>query len=166
MKARSLVLFGLFAVTTQLVAGAAAVQPADPVAALEWLAGRWTGERDGTTYEEVWLAPKGGVMLGVHRETAGGKATFFEFLRIEAGSGIMVYHASPGGDTSTPFRVTGVRYREVTFSNPGHDFPTKIKYWLESDGRLHAWAEGTEKGAKRTEEWVWEKESEKTEPAK
>src|SRR5262249_42052103 len=46
-------------------------------AQLGWLAGSWSGEEHGTVSEEVWLAPRGGLMLGMHRDTGGGKNTGF-----------------------------------------------------------------------------------------
>ncbi len=75
-------------------AGAAAAllfRPAAPATAagsledLEWLAGYWVGEQDGVATEELWLPPRGGLMLGLHRDLAGSGTPFFEYLRIESG---------------------------------------------------------------------------------
>jgi hypothetical protein len=48
------------------------VRPDSPgLAQLSWLAGAWSGDDRGTLNEEVWLAPAGGMMLAMHRDTAG-----------------------------------------------------------------------------------------------
>ncbi len=36
---------------------------------LDWMLGSWSGEDDGVHMEEHWLPPRGGVMLGLHRDT-------------------------------------------------------------------------------------------------
>ena len=49
---------------------------------LEWLAGHWCGQRGKTFSEETWMAPRGGLLVGMHRDTREGKAIGFEFMRI------------------------------------------------------------------------------------
>jgi hypothetical protein len=46
-----------------------------------WMAGLWTGEDKGIRSEELWMKSRGGVMLGVHRDTKDGKCIFFEYLK-------------------------------------------------------------------------------------
>ncbi len=71
-----------------------------------WMAGRWEGrDAKGLEMEEVWLEPKGGTMLGLHRDVAGGKAVSFEFLRIALEAEGLTYWASPRG------RPTGLARR-------------------------------------------------------
>jgi hypothetical protein len=38
------------------------------------------------------------------------------------------------------------------FSDPAHDFPKRILYWLDEAGALHARVEGD---AAMAEEWTW-----------
>ena len=59
-----------------------AVKDPDSVEALGWLAGCWAGGSSGRAYEEHWMKPAGGVMLGMSRTIAGGKAVGHEFLQI------------------------------------------------------------------------------------
>lgn len=40
------------------------------------------------------------------------------------------------------FKLTEKKEHGVTFENPEHNFPKKIKYWLQKPGRLHAQIEG------------------------
>ena len=134
--------------------GAARAEKAD-IATLAWLAGSWQGTTEGVEMEELWLAPKGGAMLGLHRDVAGGRMVSFEFLRIEADADGLVYLASPRGRPATPFRMAESAKNRVVFANPQHDFPQRILYWLSEDGLLHARIEGEEKGKPASEEWAW-----------
>ncbi|HEY4231046.1 MAG TPA: DUF6265 family protein [Thermoanaerobaculia bacterium] len=126
-----------------------------------WMAGTWTGVSDGTEMEEVWTPAKGGSMLGLHRDVKDGRTVEFEFLRIEAAPGGVTYWASPLGRPPTPFRMAASESgpNRVVFTNPKHDFPTRILYWLSADGLLHARIEGTLKGKPASEEWSWKKAS-------
>jgi hypothetical protein len=144
------------AVAACLVAGSgtARAEKAD-VATLAWLAGSWQGTAGGVEMEELWLAPKGGAMVGLHRDVAGGRMVSFEFLRIEADADGLVYQASPRGRPATPFRLVESAKNRVVFANPQHDFPQRILYWLADDGRLHARIEGEQKGKPASEEWAW-----------
>jgi hypothetical protein len=130
--------------------------PPTSVEALAWMAGTWEGrEASGVEMEEVWLAPKGGSMLGLHRDVAGGRTASFEFLRIAAEKDGVVYWASPGGRPATPFKLTESGPRRAVFANPAHDFPKKILYWIDDAGALHARIEGD--GPGKAQEWTWRK---------
>lgn len=134
---------------------AAPVPQDSDLRSLAWMAGTWTGTADGTDTEEVWIAPKGGTMLGLHRDVANGRTVSFEFLRIEGTPAGAVYWGSPGGNAATPFRQVSNADRRVVFENKDHDFPTRILYWLGQDGALHARIEGTQGGKAASEEWTW-----------
>ena len=102
--------------------------------------------------EEVWLAPAGGVMLGMHRDAKGEKVSF-EFFRIAKTPEGLVYLAQPGGRPPTPFKLTEATATRAVFENPQHDFPQRIIYALR-DGRLCARVEG---GTETAQEWCWAK---------
>lgn len=122
---------------------------------LSWMAGNWTGVQGGVEMEELWQAPKGNTMLGLHRDVAGGRTVSFEFLRIEAKSDGISYWASPGGRPATQFRLIELKGKRVVFENAKHDFPQRIIYWLSNDGALHAKIEGAMNGKLASEEWTW-----------
>jgi uncharacterized protein DUF6265 len=122
---------------------------------LAWLAGNWTGTQDGLEMEELWIAPKGNTMLGLHRDVKAGRTASFEFLRIEATADAITYWASPRGKAATPFRLIELRDKRVVFENAEHDFPSRIIYWLDAKGSLHAKIEGTLGGKPAAEEWTW-----------
>jgi hypothetical protein len=119
------------------------------------MTGSWQGSDGGMEMEEVWLPPKGGAMLGLHRDVAKGRMVFFEFLRIEADKDGLVYLASPQGKPATPFRLVESAKNRAVFANPAHDFPERILYWLADDGRLHAKIEGSPGGKPASQEWSW-----------
>jgi hypothetical protein len=136
---------------------AASAPPAlasDPLAALSWMAGQWSGEEGGVKSEERWTEPAGGMMLAVHRDVAGGKAVHFEFLRIESTPEGIVYFASPRGKAPTPFKMVESSKERVVFENAEHEYPRRILYWL-ANGEMHARIEGTPGGKAKSEEWVW-----------
>ena len=71
---------------------------------LGWLAGSWEGsDGTGVEMEELWTAPKGGAMLGLHRDVKDGRMASFEFMRIESGPEGLAYLASPRGRPATSF---------------------------------------------------------------
>jgi hypothetical protein len=74
-----------------------------PVAAedlqqLDFMSGAWG--TDGIIVE-YWLPPAAGRMIGIHHAAEGEKASFFEYLRIEAREDGIVYVASPMGTGTT-----------------------------------------------------------------
>jgi hypothetical protein len=122
---------------------------------LGWMAGSWASDSAGVRIEEHWAAPLGGAMIGMHRDVSNGREASFEFLRIvESDSGI-VYLASPNGRPATPFKLETLGERSVVFENPAHDFPARIRYWLDETGSLQARVEGTIGGRTQSEAWRW-----------
>lgn len=117
---------------------------------LSWMTGRWTATIDGVEMEELWNEPRGGLLLGLHRDISP-KRTNFEFLRIAETKEGIVYLAQPGGKAPTSFRLTESSTNRVVFSNPEHDFPKRILYWLK-DGQLCARVEGD---GGQGMEWCW-----------
>lgn len=140
------------------VAGCAPVAGASgaPADRLAWMAGTWTGTRGDVHSEEHWTSPAGGELLGLHKDVAEGRAIAFEFLRIAPdGEGRLCYLASPRGAPPTSFCAVELGDRRVVFENRGHDFPQRILYWLDGEGRLHARIEGPRGDREVAQEWVW-----------
>ena len=64
----------------------AAAQGPDGLAQIErlaWMAGSWSGTKDGVTSEEHWTTPAGGGLVGMHKDVRDGRMTGFEFLRVD-----------------------------------------------------------------------------------
>lgn len=136
------------------------VSAPEGVEALAWLAGTWEGSMGKVDVEEVWMAPKGGAMIGMHRDVAGSKMVGFEYLRIVTKNGKLTYVASPQGGLPTSFPLKEMTEKKVVFENPEHDFPQRIIYWLEKDGALHAKIEGDQGGKPAEMEWTWRRPGE------
>jgi hypothetical protein len=171
MQASSISVIG--AVAGLLCAGCAAERTgarpgattvADPLRDVAFLAGTWrTPEADGVWTEECWTAPAGGSMLGVSRTIGRDpdrteKLRFFEYLRVSRDENGVVYYAAPmGRSPATAFRMVTTDDGKVVFENPEHDFPTRLMYWMEAGGRLHARIEGREAGRERAEDWIYDR---------
>ena len=108
-----------------------------------WLAGHWRIEQGDRLVDEQWMAPAGGLMIGMARNVQAGKVREYEFtlLRQEP-SGDIVYVASPSKQAETIFKLTSLRGGEAVFENPEHDFPKKVIYTRQPDGSLLAAIEG------------------------
>jgi len=112
-----------------------------PADGLTWMAGCWIRMAGTTTVEEQWMAPKGGLLLGMSRTTSGGRTREYEQLKIFVVGDTIVYGALPSRQAYSEFRTTTVRPNEVVFENLKHDFPQRIGYRAVADS-LHAYIEG------------------------
>jgi hypothetical protein len=117
---------------------------------LAWMSGHWAATVDGMEMEETWSAPGGGLLLGMHRDISSER-TSFEFFRIVETKDGIVYLTQPAGQPPTPFKLTESAEKRVVFSNPTHDFPKRIIYWMK-DAKLCARVEGDGDAG---EEWCW-----------
>jgi hypothetical protein len=108
-----------------------------------WLAGHWRTEQADRVIDEQWMAPAGGLMMGMARNVQAGKVREYEFtlLRQEP-NGDILYIASPSKQAEAAFKLTSLRDGEAVFENPEHDFPKKVVYARQADGSLLAAIEG------------------------
>lgn len=132
-----------------LAAPAAQAQAAEQLGKLSYLSGCWELRTPTRVTHEQWMAPLGGMMLGMSRTVAGDVAREWEALRIEARSGGLVYAAQPGGRPATDFTATVVTDSSVTFANAEHDFPQRIIYRRVGSDSLVARIEGEMNGQGR-----------------
>ena len=130
-----------------------------PLDRLAWLEGTWVGTDDGAAMEETWSSPAGGGMVGMHKDTRGGRMISCGFFRIIQDSSRVCYLASPLGRAAVPFYAIELGDSAVVFENLEHDFPQRIIYRLGAEGRLHARIEGIVEGKTRSEAWVWTRRS-------
>lgn len=145
--------------TMAFVALAPATESRHRLETLSWLAGCWAGDDEGTHYEECWLHPQGGMMLGLNR-TVSSNGVQYEFLRIVADdeSGI-AYLASPGGAPEVAFQLRSLENGVAVFSNPEHDFPQRITYVFDGADGLKARVEANQGGEWRGFELAWKRSS-------
>ena len=113
-----------------LLTGCALSSQADEAAAptLDWLTGCWQSE-DGTS-REVWSQSEDGYFFGYALVLNEGKVVFFEQMRIDPGAA-PTFQAYPRGAGPSGFPAVAVTNASVTFANPDHDYPQKIKYTRE-----------------------------------
>jgi hypothetical protein len=120
------------------------------VTSLAWMAGCWSPEQGEAGSGEHWLSPAGGTMLGVSRTVKNGKTVAFEFMQLRHDvDGKLVLIALPSGQQETTFIAVASERNSVTFENPAHDFPQRVIYRLQPDGKLSARIEGMRDGKLR-----------------
>ncbi|MDJ0835795.1 MAG: DUF6265 family protein [Acidobacteriota bacterium] len=129
--------------------------PPSPLEPLAFMAGTWRGAQDGVTTEEHWTLPAGGIMLGLHRDVFGDGKAFFEYLRIEVREDGIYYVASPKGRGATSFSYTSGGKNRAVFENPDHDYPKRITYSLDPEGRLVARIDNGEDNDPKARSWRW-----------
>lgn len=132
--------------------GVAAAPPADPVAALGWLEGRWRGEGPrAQRFEAIYTSPEGGVILGLTKGFSGERVTFTEFERIEARDEQVVLLPFPGGRPAATFTLAehDAAARRAVFENPENDFPARIVFDRPADDILRITLEGAPGGTPR-----------------
>ena len=118
---------------------------------LAWLAGCWEANLSGRQVNEQWMKPGGGIMLGMARTVAQGKAAEFEFTQIrEDKDGSIYYVAKPSAQAEASFKLVILQNKKTAvFENTQHDFPQRIIYSRLSDGSLYARVEATVNGQLR-----------------
>ncbi len=119
----------IFALLAQ--AAAAPAQPALPC----WLSGSWQSEEgEGRWTEENWTDCRADTMLGTGRGGRGEEARSFEFMRIARNeNGDLMFWGQPFGNPAAGFRAVKAGPAEIVFVNPNHNYPQRIRYWMEGE---------------------------------
>ena len=131
-------------------AQAASAPQAHSLRSLQWLAGCWHSEIDEPGSGEQWMAPAGGSMLGMARTLKNGRMVQHEFMQLrETAAGALVFVAHPSGRAGTSFTATEVSANAAVFEQAGPEFPQRVIYRLQPDGRLAARIEGLRNGELR-----------------
>ena len=113
---------------------------------ISWLSGCWEMSEGDFTVTELWMAPSGGIMIGLSQTVSDDKTSGYEFLKIEEKDGKLVYTAIPSGQTETSFYQVQLNDTMVVFENMEHDFPQRIIYTLLNKDSFNARVEATENG--------------------
>jgi hypothetical protein len=123
---------------------------AQSIDGLSWLSGCWALENAEAGTIESWLAPAGGMLLGVSRTVKSGKTVAYEFMQIHAlANGTLAFTAKPSNQSEATFTLLRAGQREVVFENKTHDFPQRVGYRLVGPDALMARIEGTRNGKER-----------------
>jgi hypothetical protein len=113
-----------------------------------FMKGCWERRAGTRLVEEQWMAPRGGMMLGMARTVRGDTLVEYEQVRIFERNGRLVYAAQPSRQAPAEFESTSFESNSIVFANPAHDFPQRISYRSSGDS-LFARVEGTMNGQKR-----------------
>lgn len=128
----------------------AMAQTPDPLPRAAFLTGCWSPEGEEAGSVEMWLAPAGESMLGVHRTVKGGKTVSREFMIIHPNvHGNLVFTALIDGQPATDFVAIPGAAGELVFENLQHDFPQRVIYRAQPPDRLAARIEGNDAGTIR-----------------
>ena len=114
-----------------MLAQAATVQLPMPA----FLSGCWEQQSGNRWTEECWTSPRGGLMIGSGREGQGDTVRHWEWMRIERGvDGVPSFYGSPKGAPAVAFKAVEASANAITFANPTHDFPQRVRYIRTTTG--------------------------------
>ena len=101
-----------------------------------FLSGCWEQRSDdGRWTEECWTDTRGGLMIGSGRIGKGDQVGHWEWMRIERGAdGGLTFYGSPKGATPVGFRAIAADANSITFANPNHDYPQRVRYARSETG--------------------------------
>jgi hypothetical protein len=142
----------LVATVVSLLAFPAPAPAEDPptvkgdVASLAWLEGQWRSAGEGDAWEACYSGPEGGEIVSATKRIKGGKVTLFDFERFREEDGTVVLTPFPHGVKSVDFALVALDpvAKRAIFDNPGHDFPTRMRYEVGEDGHLRIAVMGKE----------------------
>jgi len=119
-------------------AQADANQAKQQLAAMDWLAGTWSGAMWGGTFEAYYTTPDGGRIISHSRLIKNGKEAFYEFEMFEVRDGAVQMAPFPGGKRVVGLTLADLdrKQRKATFENKNKDYPTRIEYHRAADDRL------------------------------
>jgi hypothetical protein len=107
--------------------------PSPKLADFGWLEGHWRGEWGPRVAEQIWLAPKAGLMVGVFRLTEGDKPLVVElFTIVQKTDGINFYlrHFTTAlvpweKSDATVLNLTSADGKKIDFENPANGMPKR-----------------------------------------
>ena len=154
MSGRRLTRFAVVLIAVAPAGAVAAVhtrapEPLGPprIESVAWLHGCWQRTSANGVIDEQWMRPGGGTMMGLSRTVRRvgqvDSTTEYEFLRLFARDGKLVYAAHPSGQSPAEFTESELGDGSIVFANPQHDFPQRVIYRKRGADSLIARVEGT-----------------------
>lgn len=109
---------------------------ATPMPMPAFISGCWEQKRpDGGWTEECWTDTRGGLMIGSGRDGKGEQIGHWEWMRIERDAdGSLTFYGSPKGAAAVGFKAIEADGKSITFVNPGHDYPQRVRYVVTESG--------------------------------
>lgn len=111
---------------------------------VKWLTGCWNGPMNGGQYTECWTAAEGNFMQGSGRLVTAKGIPMREHMTIEVeGDAIVMYVLDYGPGLKAEqapiaFKLAKATDTELSFENPKHDYPQRIRYTRNADGNIVA----------------------------
>ena len=119
-----------------------------------WLQGCWQMTAGDRFVEELWMAPRGGVMLNLGRTVRGTTLVEYESVVLREQDGGLAYEAHPSGQPTAVFTALTATGSTVVFENPAHDYPQRVGYRRDGDSLL-GWIDGMANGKSRRVEFPY-----------
>ncbi|GGG97214.1 hypothetical protein GCM10011416_14010 [Polaribacter pacificus] len=96
----------------------------------QFLLGKWirTNDKPGSTTYEIWNNNFTGLGFTLKEQDT----VFKEILSIVSINNTLSLKVEGVNETATMFKITSQTDSSFVAENPTHDFPTKIRYWLEN----------------------------------
>lgn len=142
-----------FALALLVLSTAAFTSSTAGVEQLGWLKGCWERRTArGAFIQEQWMAPRGGMMMGMARTFVRDTLREYEFVVIREVDGKVQYEAKPSGQPAATFPQKTLTDTLVEFEDPAHDYPQRIGYRKAGADSVIAWIDGTtSQGSRRVE---------------
>lgn len=126
-----------------------------------WLAGSWSGEALGGTFEEVWNAASAGSMVGMFKMLRDGEVSFYElmlFVEEEGSLSYKVRHFSPDftawEDKDEYMTLRFIRADEEAVHFNG------VSFYRVSNDEVHAWLSFGSGDSLREEKFIYRRRAE------
>ncbi|MFD1189300.1 DUF6265 family protein [Phenylobacterium conjunctum] len=123
-----------------LLAGAAALSlaastgwAAEPTDPLAWYDGTWCTPVGPRQICERWGPPMAGLKVGTSQAVKDGKTVEIELVTIDISGPKAQVQVAINGRPPIPFAETARTATSMTFENPNHDYPQRIRYWREGE---------------------------------
>lgn len=124
----------------------------------QFLIGKWEGQRDGMTLQELWKKENNTTLLGEGIVFSGTDTLFHEKLKLEIRDGDFFYVATvPSNKGPVSFKLVSSEKNRWSFENKEHDFPQEIIYELATPDSLNATIKGIDNGKPSKEEFFFKK---------
>jgi hypothetical protein len=128
----------------------AAAAQCSSLASMRWLLGDWLADGQKSTWRETWneLGPHTWEGQGIETPKAEPARASMEVLRlVEMGDGVFYVAKVSHNDLPVAFRLVECGEGRLAFTNPAHDFPRRLEYERQPDGRLQVHvSDGADKG--------------------
>jgi hypothetical protein len=130
--------------------GATSATECGSLGSMQWLLGEWLADGDRTTWREIWTAisPETWEGRGIEASKSDpGKRSTEELRLVEMGGSVFYLAKVARNELPIPFRLVECGAGRLVFANPAHDFPRRLEYERQADGRLRVRiSDGADKG--------------------